>query len=281
MRPTPASRACSYTARVPPTSVSSWSDQGRVVRGERSAVDDHVHAADCRAKRLRVNQIGGYDLGVALELAGHPPGGSRTRARTSAPAQAEALRRLPADAASRAVLRTLLAPWTRFQGNRGRRRFGAHDQATSCGGWPDVAADGSFSNGTRSAASRPSTTGRGTSERPARPGRILDIGGTNNFWEQRGWAGRADARIVTVNLAAETRKHENIEPRVGDATDLRDYADGSFDVVFSNSVIEHLRTFDAQRAMAREVHRLAARHWIQTPNYWFPIEPHFLTPVWH
>jgi Methyltransferase domain len=113
------------------------------------------------------------------------------------------------------------------------------------------------------------------------PVSILDIGGTNNFWEQRGWAEREDTRIVTVNLAAEPRKHENIEPRVGDATDLHDYADGSFDVVFSNSVIEHLRTFEAQRAMAREVHRLAARHWIQTPNYWFPIEPHYLTPAWH
>lgn len=29
---------------------------------------------------------------------------------------------------------------------------------------------------------------------------ILDIGGTNSFWEQRGWAGRDGVRIVTVNL---------------------------------------------------------------------------------
>ena len=119
MRPTPASRACSYTARVPPTLVSSWSEQGRVVRGEGRAVDDDVHVAHCRAKRLRVNQIGGYDLGVALDLAGHPLGVSHQGAHVGAAAQAEALRRLPADAASGAVLRTLLARWTRFQGNRG------------------------------------------------------------------------------------------------------------------------------------------------------------------
>lgn len=110
---------------------------------------------------------------------------------------------------------------------------------------------------------------------------VLDIGGTNAFWEHRGWAEREDVRVVTVNLVAERQKHDNIEPRVGNATDLGEFDDESFDVVFSNSVIEHLGTFDAQQAMAHEVHRLAPRHWIQTPNYWFPVEPHFLTPGWH
>src|SRR4051794_26601789 len=116
-----------------------------------------------------------------------------------------------------------------------------------------------------------------------RPGavRILDIGGTNLFWENRGWAGREDVEIVLVNLEAEDRKHANITPLAGDATDLRQFADGSFDIVFSNSVIEHLQTYDRQAAMAAEVRRLAPVYWVQTPNFWFPIEPHFLTPGWH
>lgn len=113
------------------------------------------------------------------------------------------------------------------------------------------------------------------------PIRILDIGGTNSFWEQRGWAGRQDVRIVLVNLWAEPDVHPNIEGRAGDATDLSEFADGSFDVVFSNSVIEHLQTRANQAAMAAEVRRLAPVHWIQTPNFWFPVEPHFLTPAWH
>ena len=113
-----------------------------------------------------------------------------------------------------------------------------------------------------------------------RPVRILDVGGTNAFWEMRGWAGRDDVQIVTVNLKAEERRHSNIEPRAGDAIDLGEYADNSFDLVFSNSVIEHLFTYENQVAMAREVRRVARAYWVQTPNYWFPIEPHFHVPGW-
>jgi Methyltransferase domain len=113
-----------------------------------------------------------------------------------------------------------------------------------------------------------------------RPLRILDIGGTNAFWEQRGWAGRDDAEITLVNLKAEPRRHPNIHPTVGDATNL-DHGDGSFDIAFSNSVIEHLFELEAQQAMAREVQRVARAFWVQTPNFWFPMEPHFLVPGWH
>jgi Methyltransferase domain len=113
-----------------------------------------------------------------------------------------------------------------------------------------------------------------------RPLRILDIGGTNEFWEQRGWADRDDVEIVTANLEAEEQLHENIHPVVADATDLSRYDDASFDITFSNSVIEHLFTYDAQAAMAREVQRVGKAYWVQTPNYWFPVEPHFLVPGW-
>jgi hypothetical protein len=146
----------------------------------------------------------------------------------------------------------------------------------------DGRASGSFSNSRRSR--RFEAFARlvdGLLERQSRPVRILDVGGTNMFWEQRGWAGRQNVEVVLVNLEAERSVHDNIEPRVGDATNLHEFADRSFDVVFSNSVIEHLETYERQAAMAAEVRRVAPVYWVQTPNFWFPIEPHFLTPAWH
>lgn len=113
-----------------------------------------------------------------------------------------------------------------------------------------------------------------------KPISIIDIGGTTSFWEQHGWADREDVEITLVNQKAEERKHANIIPEAGDATDLKDHAESSFDIAFSNSVIEHLFALDNQRAMAAEVLRVGRAYWVQTPNFWFPIEPHFHMLGW-
>src|SRR6266404_748344 len=113
-----------------------------------------------------------------------------------------------------------------------------------------------------------------------RPLRILDVGGTNQFWENRGWADRTDVQIFSLNLEAEEQQHENIIPLAGDATNLAQFADGSFEVAFSNSVIEHLFSFEQQRRMASEIQRVSKSYWVQTPNFWFPMEPHFHVPGW-
>lgn len=108
-----------------------------------------------------------------------------------------------------------------------------------------------------------------------RPVRILDVGGTNTFWENRGWHERTDVEILTLNIFDEKQQHANIKPHTGDATNLAQFADRSIDVVFSNSVIEHLFTFENQRRMASEIQRVGKTYWVQTPNFWFPMEPHF------
>lgn len=113
-----------------------------------------------------------------------------------------------------------------------------------------------------------------------RPLSIIDIGGTPKFWELCGWAGRHDVHITLINLTTSECKHSNIEIKVGNATSLADYADQSFDIAYSNSVIEHLFTYENQASMAREVQRVGRAYWVQTPNYWFPIEPHFQIPGW-
>jgi hypothetical protein len=113
-----------------------------------------------------------------------------------------------------------------------------------------------------------------------RPLTVLDLGGTEKFWVNAGWTGRDDIAITIVNLRTSEPKNTNIRIVEGDATDLSPYGDQSFDIVFSNSLIEHLYTQENQKNMAREICRVAKAYWVQTPNFWFPIEPHFLFPGW-
>jgi SAM-dependent methyltransferase len=61
----------------------------------------------------------------------------------------------------------------------------------------------------------------------------------------------------------------------GDGRDTR-LPDAEFDLAFSNSAIEHVGNFDDQRRFANEVLRVGRRIYCQTPNKWFPVEPHFL-----
>src|SRR6185503_9529921 len=72
--------------------------------------------------------------------------------------------------------------------------------------------------------------------------------------------------------------NEHMKAVIGDASDMSMFADGEFDVVVSNSVIEHLPSLELQGRMAFEVARVGPRHWVQTPNRRFPLEPHFLFP---
>jgi len=112
--------------------------------------------------------------------------------------------------------------------------------------------------------------------------RILDVGGRLAYWQalEPLWRDRA-CHITLVNLAAEPTLDRRFSSLAGDARDLKQFGDLSFDLVHSNSVIEHVGTWRDQCKMAHEVRRLAPRYFVQTPNYWFPIEPHFRFPFIH
>jgi SAM-dependent methyltransferase len=66
----------------------------------------------------------------------------------------------------------------------------------------------------------------------------------------------------------------------GDALALP-FADGAFDIAFSNAVIEHVGGREEQRRFVAEALRVARRAFVTTPNRWFPLEVHTRLPLVH
>jgi hypothetical protein len=108
---------------------------------------------------------------------------------------------------------------------------------------------------------------------------ILDSGGRMEHWSAMAdLYGDRDIRVTLVNLEAEETTDPRFTSVAGNACAMPEFADNSFDLVYSNSVIEHVGRWSDQKRMAAEVRRLAPHHFIQTPDYWCPIEPHFRMP---
>jgi len=105
---------------------------------------------------------------------------------------------------------------------------------------------------------------------------ILDIGGLEIFWENMGIDKYHNVHILLLNLTKEPTTNANIESIPGDACDMKEFSDKQFEIVFSNSVIEHVGDFSRQLSMANEIQRVGKNYFLQTPNYYFPIEPHLL-----
>jgi hypothetical protein len=107
--------------------------------------------------------------------------------------------------------------------------------------------------------------------------RVLDVGGTPFNWSLLD----VRPRVTIVNMP---RAREAFDAQFtsvfADGRELP-FRDHSFDVVFSNSVIEHVGDRDNQRRFALEIARVGRAYWVQTPNRWFPVEPHLLTPFLH
>jgi len=109
--------------------------------------------------------------------------------------------------------------------------------------------------------------------------RILDIGGYPATWEGHQQIA-AQIHIANVHEITPPADPGRFHFHIADGCALP-FTDQSFDIVFSNSVIEHVGDFERQKAFAREVIRTGRRLWVQTPAQEFWIEPHFMTPFIH
>lgn len=113
---------------------------------------------------------------------------------------------------------------------------------------------------------------------PEKTIRILDIGGADYFWKGSQVPNVPGVSITLLNLQLEKTTHPHIKALVGDATAMPEFEDKKFDLVFSNSVIEHLYTYENQAKMAAEIQRVGKRYFVQTPNRYFPVEAHYALP---
>jgi len=131
--------------------------------------------------------------------------------------------------------------------------------------------------------------------RPTAATTVLDVGadevgfghdggqsgcGTHNFFEELyPWPGQITA--LGLHDGAGFRSHyPGIAYVSGDACALP-FADQTFDVVFSNAVIEHVGGEEEQRRFVAEALRVGRRAFITTPNRWFPVEVHTRLPLVH
>ncbi len=117
---------------------------------------------------------------------------------------------------------------------------------------------------------------------PNRTDKLLDVGGTPDFWMSYPVVVK---EIDTINLSnepwdgSEAPEH-HIRTIVGDGCQLP-MESKSYDICFSNSVIEHVGSWENQKKFAEEVRRVGKSVWVQTPAYESILEPHYMTLFTH
>lgn len=110
---------------------------------------------------------------------------------------------------------------------------------------------------------------------------VVDLGGTVESWMRAPLKPRA---VVVVNLFEPGRSCVDwITAVQGDACEAVQILEqtqrkSTFDLVYSNAVLEHVGGHAQRARFAAAVRELAPRHWIQTPYRYFPLEPHWLFP---
>jgi hypothetical protein len=107
---------------------------------------------------------------------------------------------------------------------------------------------------------------------------ILDVGGTPFNWSLL--PDPPMVILLNISMPSSPKLQKNFQWVVADARKLPFKGD-EIEIVYSNSVIEHLGDIDSQKEFAEECRRVGCQYFIQTPNRKFPIEPHYIAPFIH
>lgn len=109
---------------------------------------------------------------------------------------------------------------------------------------------------------------------------ILDVGGRYDYWKSMEFRYEHLCDFVLANLEQIDIPDDahNYQYVIADGRSLAQYTSDCFDVAYSNSTIEHVGGKPEWKKMAAEMQRVGKHYFCQTPNKFFPIEPHFLFP---
>ena len=102
---------------------------------------------------------------------------------------------------------------------------------------------------------------------------VLDVGGSEYNWQFISF--RPKLTLLNVQIPKSSVQTKAADWIIADGKYLP-FKDAAFDIVYSNSVIEHLSTLSNQTLFANECRRVGIFYYIQTPNKWFPVEPHYI-----
>jgi len=122
--------------------------------------------------------------------------------------------------------------------------------------------------------------------RPKADDKVLDVGAGEgkgravNFFEDW-YPYQKQLTVLSVEAMPEFKKrYPKIKLVVGDGRALP-FADNSFDIYFSNAVLEHVGSFENQKRFVHEACRVAKKVFIATPYRWFPVDFHTVIPFAH
>lgn len=116
---------------------------------------------------------------------------------------------------------------------------------------------------------------------------IIDVGVNDeeyspfdNYLEKKYPHPQMITAVSHVALDHFRRRYPKVTAIVGDGLAL-DFEDKSFDISYSNAVLEHVGGRASQIAFLRELLRVARRGYVTTPSRFFPVEIHTRVPLLH